>query len=481
MNHRLITNLLGRLLLMAAGLMVPSLAVSLAFGDGDAGAFLYSMGIMAALGLPAYRLTRSSSGELRAKEGFVVVGLAWMLLTAFGALPFMFSGATKYYWDAFFETASGFTTTGASILPEVESLPRGILFWRSFTHWVGGMGVLILTLAVLPGLGGRGAFLAKAESPGPTFSKLLPKMSSTSRVLYMIYTGMTAVLTGALLLSGMPLYDALIHAMGTAGTGGFSIRNLSVGSYQNPAAEIIITVFMFLFGVNFVVYFKLLKGEGLRALRNNEVLLYLVLGSLSILAITVGILPRYPNPSEALRHASFQVASIMSTTGYATVDFNLWPQFPRLLLLFLMLMGACSGSTAGGIKAVRVLLLMKSSARDIGHALKPRKVKVITMDGKAVSEEALAGIGVFFFIYITFLVLGTLAVSLDGYDFTTCFSAVASALSNIGPGLSKVGPIGNFGIFSPPNKVLLSFFMLAGRLEFFPMLALFHPMLWRSR
>ncbi len=481
MNWKLVVSLLGKLLAVEIGLMAPSLAVSLAYGGGDAPALLYSMGILAAAGLPMILLSKPPSTDLHAKEGFIVVGLAWVLMSAFGALPFMFSGATRWYWDALFETVSGFTTTGASILSDVESLPRGILFWRSFTHWVGGMGVLVLTLAIMPRLSGRTAFLARAESPGPSFSKLLPRMADTSRALYVIYAVMTLALTAALLLSGLPLYDALIHAMGTAGTGGFSIRNASVGGYGNPAMEILITAFMFLFGMNFIVYFRLLKGEGLRSFRLEEVLAYLGLGAVSILAVTLSILPEYGNVFTALRYAAFQVGSIMSTTGYTTANFDLWPQFVRILLVVLMLIGACSGSTAGGMKVVRVLLAKKAAGRDIGHTLQPRKMKVITLDKKTVSEDILAEVGIFVFLYIAFLLLGTLAVSLDGHDFVSCFSAVAATLSNIGPGLSLVGPAGNYGVFSPFNKVLLSFIMLAGRLELFPMLVLFHPALWRGR
>ncbi len=481
MNIALVLNLLGRLLTLEAGLMLPALLVTLSDGARDIHALFYSLLITLAAGLALLLGVRPKERQMQAREGFVVVGLAWALMAAFGALPFMFSGATSFYWDAYFETSSGFTTTGASIFSQVEQLSKGILFWRSFTHWVGGMGVLILTLAVMPKIGGRSAHLARAESPGPTFSKMLPRMRDTARVLYAIYGVMTLVLLGLLLLSGLPLFDAAIHAMGTAGTGGFSNRNLSVGAYNNLPAEIMITVFMFLFGTNFIIYFRLLKGEGLKALRHEEARAYYLVGLVSIALITLVTTAHYGSVGEALRHASFQVASIMSTTGYSTSDFDLWPQFARILLLVLMLMGASAGSTAGGMKVSRVVLLGKVSGREVGHTLRPRQVKFVKLEGRAVDADTLHSVMVFFFLYIAFLMVGTLMVSLDGVDFTTSFSATAACLSNIGPGLSLVGPLSNYGHFSPAIKYLLSFLMLLGRLEFIPLLVLFHPAVWHGR
>ncbi len=480
MSFKLIFNVIGKLLTLEAMLMIPSLIVAMVYRQGDATSFLYSMGIILAFGLPAMLFLKPDTRDVRAKEGLVAVGLAWWLLSAFGALPFMFSGATAFYWDALFETVSGFTTTGASIFSQVEHLPRGILFWRSFTHWVGGMGVLILTLAVMPKISGRGSMLARAESPGPTFSKLMPRMTDNARLMYAIYTVMTLILTALLLLSGMPLYDSLIHAMGTAGTGGFSNRDLSVGAYGNVWAEMIIMVFMLLFGMNFTVYFRLLRGEGLKAFRSEEVRAYWLLAIGAMLLIAVNVLPRFGNFLAALRYSGFHVSSIMSTTGYVTADFTLWPQFSHILLLLLMLVGACAGSTAGGIKMVRVMLLGKASLREVGQSISPRKVRLITLDGKTVGEDTLRSVLVFFFIYMAFLLVGTMVASTDGHDFVTCFSAAASCLSNIGPGLGLVGPVGNFDIFSPHVKVLLTFLMLAGRLEFIPLLALFHPAIWKK-
>jgi trk system potassium uptake protein TrkH len=478
-NYALVITLLGRLLALEAGMLLPALGVSLWDRQGDAPAFLYTAAILLAFALPMMLLVKPRDKTMRPREGFVVVGLAWIIFSAFGALPFMFSGVTTFYWDAFFETVSGFTTTGATIFSQVEAFPRGILFWRSFTHWVGGMGVLILTLAVIPKVGSRSAHLARAESPGPTFSKMLPRMSDTARILYLIYAVMTAALILLLVISGMPVFDSVIHAMGTAGTGGFSNRNLSVGAYNNLAAEVLITVFMLLFGTNFIVYFRLVKGDGLKSLRHGEVRLYYAVALSAILLITLNTIPHYGGVGMALRHASFQVSSIMSTTGYSTSDFDLWPQFSRILLLMLMLMGSCAGSTAGGIKVVRLALLGKLSAREVSRSVQPRKVKLIKLDKETVDEDTLRSVLVFFVLYMAMLLLGTLLVSLDGVNFTTSFSATAACLSNVGPGLSLVGPMANYGHFSFGVKYLLSFLMLLGRLEFIPMLLLFSPAVWR--
>ncbi|NLM86699.1 MAG: TrkH family potassium uptake protein [Clostridiales bacterium] len=479
MNGRLIINILARLLLLEAVLLLPSLGVALYYGEGDAMAFVYTLLLVLAVSLPLM-LLKPKNKDVRAKEGLVAVSLAWVLLSAFGALPFMIHGGIPRFIDAMFETVSGFTTTGASIVRVVEDLPRGLLFWRSFTHWVGGMGVLILTLAIMPNLSGRGSVLARAESPGPTFSKAAPKMRDTARLMYAIYTVMTLIQLALMLVSGLPLYDALIHTLGTAGTGGFSNRNLSMGAYNNPWAEMITMAFMLLFGMNFVVYIRLLRGEGLKSFQSDEVKAYWLLAAASMLFIALEILPEYGNFLTALRYSSFQVSSIMSTTGYATTDFALWPAFSHILLLLLMLVGACAGSTAGGIKVSRVVILGKAANREIGQAAAPRKVRLLMMDKKQINEETLRSVLIFFFLYMAFLLLGTLVASTDGHDFVTSFSAAASCLSNIGPGLGLVGPVGNFDVFSPHVKVILTFLMLAGRLEFIPLLTLFHRELWNK-
>ena len=480
MNRKLIVHLLGYLLLFEALFMLPSLFVALLYGDGDAMAFVYTLAALVPVGLLLSRV-KPDRNEMEARDGLAVSGLAWMLLSAFGALPFLFSGMTTRYIDAFFECVSGFTTTGATILSQVEGNGRGVLFWRSFTHWIGGMGVLVLTLALMPNLTGRATHLARAESPGPTFSKFTPRLRDTAKVLYKIYIFMTAVQVVLLIWAGLPVYDSFLHAFGTAGTGGFSNRNLSVGAYGLPMVEVIITVFMLLFGVNFAVYFHLLRREFRLARRNEEVVIYFGIALASIALATWQLMPRYGDFFTSLRYASFQVASIMSTTGYCTTDFNLWPQFVRALLVLLMLIGSCAGSTAGGLKVVRVTLLIKSSAREVMHAFRPRKTAVVRMDGKSVSETVVGQLGAFLFLYCALLSVGTLLLSLYGYDLETSFTAPIACLSNIGPGLAVVGPMGSFAPFSPLCKLYLSMLMLAGRLEFFPILALLYPSMWRKR
>ena len=476
MNYKLVFRLLGRLLLMEALLMLPSLGVSLLCGEGDWPAFVQAMIVTAACGaLPGFFL-RTEKENLTPRDGMVVAGLSWLLLSFFGALPFMLSGAIPHLADAYFEAASGFTTTGSTILQNIEALPRGILFWRSFSHWIGGMGVLVFTLAVMPKLSGRTSHLARAESPGPSFSKLLPKMGDTAKLLYGIYFLLTLAETVLLLLAGMNLYDALIHAFGTAGTGGFSNYNASVAAFHSPLIEWIIAVFMLLFGVNFAVYFHLLRREKDAALQNEELWVYLAVALLSTALITVCILPGSPGFFPALRTAFFQVTSIMSTTGFSTADFNVWPLFARTLLLALMCAGACAGSTAGGIKMSRLILLNKTSRRDLEHTLQPRKVAVVRFDGKPVEDSMLSQLGVYLALWLALAAGGTLLLTIREGDFVTAFTAALTCLSNVGPGLGKVGPAGNFAFFSPASKAALSFLML----EIYPMLILLSPTAWKK-
>lgn len=459
--------------------MLPSLVVAFLYGDGDALPFLAAIALTACCGaFPAFFL-RPRQKDLTARDGMAVAGLSWLLLSFFGAMPSLFSGAIPHLTDAFFEAVSGFTTTGSTILTEIESLPHGILFWRSFTHWIGGMGVLIFTLALLPRLSGRTSHLARAESPGPTFTKLLPKMGDTAKMLYALYLVLSMVQTVCLLLAGMNVYDALIHTFGTAGTGGFSNYNLSVGAFESPLIEWIIAFFMLLFGVNFAVYFHLLRREAGIAVHSEELWAYLALVLAATLGVTFSILSSYGGFFTALRHAFFQVTSIISTTGFATADFNLWPMFARAVLLVLMCIGACAGSTAGGFKISRLILLVKSCFRDLQRTLLPRKVAVVRFEGKPVQESTLAQLGVYLFLYLALALLGGLLLSLETGDMTTAFTASLTCLSNVGPGFGAVGPIENFSFFSVPAKLLLSFLMLAGRLEIYPMLLLFAPSLWK--
>ncbi len=481
MNKRLVLRLLGAILLIEALAMAPSLAISLLYGDGDALALLSSMALLAVLGFPAWRFAHPREQNLRAREGFLVVALSWVLLSAFGALPFVISGLIPNYIDAFFEAVSGFTTTGATLMGNFDGLPRGVMFWRSFTHWIGGMGVLVLTLALLPQMTGRSSHLVRAESPGPSLSKIVPKMGDTAKILYLIYGALTMIELAALIIAGMSPYDAAIHAMGTAGTGGFSNYGSSVGAFDSAVIDAIITFFMVLFGINFALFYRVLVGGWRDALRSEELRWYLALFAGSTLFVSLMILPQYGTFLNALRYGSFQVATIMSTTGYATADFNLWPQAVKALIVVLMFIGSCAGSTAGGIKVVRVGILCKLGCREVRRTFQPRKVQVVRFEGKGVEENRLTQVSAFFFVYVLLVLAGMFLVSLEGlYDLETNFTAVLTCISNVGPGLGHVGPVENFSGYGPFAKVVLSLLMLAGRLELFPILVLFHPSAWRK-
>lgn len=479
MNFRMILKSLGIVLFIEAACMVPSLVVSLIYGQNDIQAFLISILILLAIGLFLQQI-RPATTDIYVRDGFAIVSLAWIFVSAFGALPFVISGAIPSYIDAFFETTSGFTTTGSTILREVESLPRGILFWRSFTHWVGGMGVLVLMLAVLPSVKTGSLHIMQAESPGPNPGKLVPKMGDTAKFLYFIYLAMTAILVILLLLAGMPLYDSLCHAFGTAGTGGFSVKNTSIGAYNNVAIEVIITIFMFLFGVNFSLYYQVIRGNIKSFFRDAEFRLYLGIVLVAILFITLDLNGKvFGSIWESLRHASFQISTIITTTGYSTTDFNLWTSFSKSILVMLMFIGACAGSTAGGIKNIRLVILLKTIRRDIAKIIHPRSVYTIKVDGKTIDDDTLSGVMTFFFAFIAIFALSVLVVSLDGKDMISNFTAVATCIGNVGPGLGIVGPMGNFSEYSVLSKSVLSFCMLVGRLEIFPILLLFAPTFWK--
>ncbi len=480
MNVKLLLRVLGAILLVEAAAMVPSLAISLGYGDGDAMAFVWTMLLLVVIGLPL-RLVKAEQTNLRAREGFLAVSLSWVLMSVFGALPFVISGVIPNFVDALFEAVSGFTTTGASIMSAIEGQPHGIMFWRSFTHWIGGMGVLVLTLALLPQMSGRTSHLVRAESPGPTLSKIVPRMGDTAKILYLIYGALTVANFLALLLCGMNAYDAALHALGTAGTGGFSNYAASVGHFNSAWIDWITTFFMLVFGVNFALYYKALCGGWRDALRSEELRWFLAIATGAVLLLTLSILPEYGNFFTALRHGAFQVASIMSTTGYATTDFNLWPAAAKMILLALLFTGACAGSTAGGMKICRVGMICKQGLREIRRTIQPRKVQLVRFEGKAVEEDTLYQVAVFILMYVLLIVIGAVLISLEGqFDVETNFTAALTCMSNVGPGLGAVGPAGGFAGYSSFSKLLLSFLMLAGRLEIFPMLALFHPAMWRK-
>ena len=477
MNFKLVFKVTGKTLLVEAAAMILPMLVGLLYGESPR-PFLLAIFITAAVGM-LLSLPKTDT-KLFARDGFFIVGLIWILFGVFGALPFYFCGHFASYVDCLFECISGFTTTGATILPAVEGLPYGILFWRSFTHWLGGMGVLVLTIALLPSLGARSAFLTQAESPGPVKSKLVPKTSQSSKILYAIYLALTVIQTVCLLLTGMPLYDSVVNSFATAGTGGFSVKNLSIAAYGNPAAEIVITVFMLLFSVNFTVYFLLLCGKWRRVVKSDELRFFLVIVAVSVLVITLNINGLQPQTlGDSLRHAFFQVATILSTTGFATADFNLWPELSRCILVLLMFIGACAGSTGGGIKCARVLLLFKSLRQEIRETIHPRSVHVVKLDGQVVEDRTLRKTHIFFAAYLLILALGVLFVSFDNFSFTTTITSVIACLSNIGPGLDAVGPMGNFSIFSDFSKLVLSLCMILGRIEIFPVLVLFSRSAWR--
>ena len=477
MNYKLVLRVTGFALLLEAAAMLIPMAVSLFYRE-DPTPFLWTILILAAVG-SVFTFLLHSHGTLFARDGFLAVGLIWGLFSAFGALPFWFSGQFGSYVDCLFEAVSGFTTTGASILAAIEGLPYGLLFWRSFTHWLGGMGVLVLTAALLPSLGINSNFLMRAESPGPVKSKLVPRASQSAKILYGIYLALTAVEVILLRIAGMPWYDSLVHAFGTAGTGGFSIKNASIGAYGSPTIEIIITVFMLLFSVNFAMYFLLLTRRFKQVLKSDELRFFLIVVALSIAAVTINIVGQYPSTGVALRAAAFQVASIISTTGFSSEDFNLWPEFSRMLLVILMFIGACAGSTGGGIKCSRILVLFRSARREVRSIIHPRSVSVVRLDGEPLSEQTVRTTQCFFIIYFFLVFAAALVVGLDNFSLGTTLTAVIACISNIGPGLEAVGPTGSFAGFSVLSKLVLSLCMVIGRLEMFPILVLFSRSAWK--
>ncbi len=480
MNLRLVLKILGILLVCEAVLMLPSAFVSGIFAGDDLFAFCVSIIITLTVGL-LMSMTKTKTNSMYARDGFAIVALGWIVMSVFGALPFYISGAIPSFIDCFFETSSGFTTTGASILVEIEGLPKGILFWRSFTHWVGGMGVIVLTLAILSSIGTGSFQMMKAESPGPTPGKLVPKVKETAKILYSIYLIITIAEVILLKLSGMPLYDSFIHTFGTVGTGGFSNMNASVGAYKNVYAEIIITVFMLICGVNFSLYFYILKGKFKDVFKDEEFRFYIGVITLSIFLVTFNTFGQlYKTIFEAIRYAAFQVVSIISTTGFATADFDKWSMFSKTILLILMFVGGCAGSTGGAIKNVRFLLLFKIMKRELLQIIHPKAVYVVSYNGKAMNEKTLSEVLGFFFMYTMVFVAAVLIISLDNMDWITTISSVAATIGNIGPGFSIVGATGNYSTFSDLSKVVLSFCMIIGRLEIYPILLLTIPSFWKK-
>lgn len=484
MNVKSISRTVG-LILLITGIfqLFPLLIAVIDHEPRNILAYIESLCLILLVGSALLLFSRGGNRMFSAQEGFAATGLSWIFMSAFGALPFFLSGQIPSYVDALFEMVSGFTTTGASILTDVEALSRCNLFWRSFSHWLGGMGVLVFLLAVVPGArknGGTGIYLMRAESPGPSVDKLTPHLRQTAMILYGIYILLTALCIVCLLLGGMPVFDSFCIAFGTAGTGGFAIKNSSMGGYS-CFLQTVVTVFMFLFGVNFSLYYMLLLRKFKAVFKNEELRLYFGIAAGSIVLIAINISRMYNTVYESVHHAAFQVVSIMTTTGYGTVDFEQWPAFSKAILLSLMFIGASAGSTGGGLKVSRVLLLMKSIRRTIRKALHPRRVQPVYMDGRAVSEEVCDNVNAYLAIYCVILVLSFAVISVDGFSIGTNFSAVASCFNNIGPGFELVGATQNFSIYSDLSKIILSLDMLLGRLEIFPLLLLLSPDTWSRR
>lgn len=477
MNYAMIAYVIGWILNCEGFLMLLSCLTAVIYQETAGFSFAAAMALCFLFGVPL-TVRKPKNMVFYTKEGFVSVSLSWIVLSVMGSLPFLFSGSITNPVDALFETVSGFTTTGASILSDVEALPRCILFWRSFTHWIGGMGVLVFILSLLPLTGGYHMNLMKAESPGPSVEKLVPKIQSTAKILYSIYVAMTILEVLLLLAGNMPLFDALTTTFGTAGTGGFGIKNDSMASYS-PYLQNVVTVFMILFGINFNFYFLLLMRKPKKAMKNEEVRCYLAIIAITISIIAFNIRGLYPSIMEAFQQAAFQVGSIITTTGFATTDFNTWPQVSRTILVMLMFVGACAGSTGGGIKVSRFVILLKTVNKELHLFLHPKGVRKISMDGKVVEHEVVRSINVFMTAYVLVFAFSILLVGFDNHDLITNFTAVAATLNNIGPGLELVGPSQNFGLFSDPAKCVLIFDMLAGRLELFPLLLLFVKDTWK--
>ena len=480
MNKKMIVYILGKMMGVEGLLLLIPALVSLIYHEKSVISFL----IVAAILLVIYMVfgrKLPASKQIYGKEGFVIVGLAWILWSAFGALPFVISGSIPYYIDALFETISGFTTTGSTILADIEALPMGISFWRSFTHWIGGMGVLVFVM-MITSLDDENAMpLMRAEVPGPEADKLVPKARHTARLLYGMYFVLTAAEVVFLLFGGMNLYDALLHAFSTAGTGGFSSYNASVAHFNSAYIDGVITVFMILFGINFNLYFFLLLKEFKSVFKNEELRAYLGIIAGATVVITCNIAGGYHSLLKAFRYAVFQVASVITTTGFVTADFNKWPELSKCVLLLVMVIGASAGSTGGGIKVSRLLILVKSIRRELKTMIHPKAVNIVKVNGKKMKEETMRGVYVYFIAYILILIVSVLLISINNFDFTTSFTGVLTTLNNVGPGLNLVGPVENFAKFSDFSKIVFCVDMLIGRLEIFPFLMLFSPSLWSRK
>ena len=482
MNYRMIINIIAKLLAVEGLFMLPALAIALVKGENSSAmAFAAVIILMLAISLP-FALRKGGDRNFFAREGLLTVGIGWILVSAFGALPFCISGAIPNYIDCFFETVSGFTTTGATILEDIESLPMSMLYWRSFTHWLGGMGVLVFMMILSPLTGkdgGENMHLLRAESPGIKISKLVPRMKRSASILYAIYIFLTLLQIALLLIGRVPLFDSVTIAFGTAGTGGFAIKNDSLASYS-PYAQWVTTVFMIVFSVNFNIYFLVLLRQIKKVLKDEELRWFLIIVIAAIAIVAANTFSLFDSLGETLRHSAFQVASIISTSGFCTVDFDKWPQISRTLLVLLMFIGACAGSTGGGSKVVRVVVLMKSARRALYKAFHPRAVKHIYLDGEILEEDTVESVASYYLIYFISLAAATMLVTVDGFSMETNFTAVVSCLNNVGPGMDAVGAVMNYGAYSAFSKLILSAVMLIGRLEIYPILVMIIPQVWKK-
>ena len=480
MNRRMVLNTVGNIILAEAVLLILPAIVSVIYKEQCIWSFLIVIGIALLLGLILKYSTRPDNKTIYAKEGFVIVSYAWVLMSAIGALPFFLSGEIPNYIDAFFETVSGFTTTGASILTDVESMSHGLLFWRSFTHWIGGMGVIVFVMAIIPNIADRSMNIMKAEVPGPTVGKLVPKARETARILYLIYIALTFLMFVLLLCGDMNIFESAVHAIGTAGTGGFGIKADSIGSYS-PYSQWVITAFMFVFAINFNLYYLILLRKIKSVLKSTELWFFLGLVAVSIASIALNTSSMFTSVEETLRHSSFQVATVISTSGFATTDFNLWPGLSKAILFTLMFIGGCAGSTAGGLKNARVVMLLKNIFRELKKMLHPRSVRAVSMEDKRVDEQTLSGVTTYFAFYAVCIAGIFVLISFEPFGLESNLSAAVACFNNIGPGFGEVGPAGSYANYTMFSKVILSFGMLLGRLEIFPLILGLNPLAWRKR
>lgn len=478
MNRRIVFSTTGKIMCLVALLMlIPSVVAVIYSEKKQLFAFLITAAAAFLLGFLLTLAMRTKNRVIYAKEGFAITALAWIAMSAVGAVPFTISGDIPSYVDAVFETVSGFTTTGASILTDIESMSHSMLFWRSFSHWIGGMGVLVFVMAIIPNITDRSIHIMRAEMPGPVIGKLVPRVKDTAKILYLIYIALTLVEAILLLAGGMPIFESIVHTFGTAGTGGFGVMSDSIASYS-PYCQWVITIFMIIFGVNFNIYYLLLMRRFRTAFKSSELWCYFCIVLISVGLITANILPIYKNFSLALRNSAFQVASIISTTGYATADFNLWPGFSKVILLLLMFSGACAGSTAGGLKISRIVMLFKAVGKEIRKMLHPRSVSKIHFEGKAVDDGTISSVAIYFVVYMICLLFILLLISYEHFGFESNFSAVVACFNNVGPGFAAVGPTANYSAYNGVSKILLSIAMLLGRLEIFPLIIAFSPRIW---